>query len=498
MRNLIRKIYLIVPFLMVAAACEDPEAELFSQLPADVVTGTTSDEVINVLKKGAYASIIGNWGSHNGLWSLQEISSDEMVITQKGADWEDGGQWIRVHRHEYLPSEQAVGNGWGYCFGAVANINLLLIQFGNLEALSAELKVLRALVYLWLIDAYGNVPIVIETDTDPTPNTRTRADVFAFIESSILDNYSKLPDGPSYASINKDVANAILAKLYLNAGVYTGTTRWPEAAQFADSVIASGHYSLAGNFFASFSTNNQNSVENIFVIPYDENNAGGFNLAQMTLHYSSQASFNLQEQPWNGYSSLEEFYNKFSATDDRINSFLAGPQFAADGSRLNDISAEPSDPDGPPLTFTPDIDMLFPNALRQQGVRVGKFEFAIGAGASLSNDFPIFRLGEMYLIKAEALWRQNSASTDALSLVNQIRVRSKAIPLNALTADAMINEFAREMFAEGTRRSDLIRHGRFNQAWWEKPASATTKNLFPIPLGQIQANPDLVQNEGYN
>lgn len=497
MRNILRKLYLLIPVFVMLGACDEPEQEVFSQIPSDVVVNSDDPTVLAVLRQGAYNSLIGNWGGHNSLWSLQEISSDEMVITQKGADWEDGGQWIRVHQHEYQPTEQSVGNGWSYCFGSIANVNLLLLQFGELEALRAELEVLRALNYLWLIDAYGNVPIIREDDTDPTPATNTRQEVYNFIESSILDNLDKLPREASYASINYYVAQTILAKLYLNAEVYTGTAQWQKAADAATEVIDGGTYSLASNFFSNFSTNNRGSSENIFVIPYDENTGGGFNLAQMTLHYSSQATFNLQEQPWNGYSSLEEFYNSFENNDARKLGFLEGPQFASDGSRLEDLSAEDSDPDGAPLTFTPFISELRPNALRQEGVRVGKFEFQSGAGQSLSNDFPIFRLADVMLMKAEALWRINAGSTEALSLVNQIRDRSGADALASLTADNLLAERGRELFAEGWRRSDLIRFGRFNDTWWEKPASDVTKNLFPIPQGQRDSNPDLLQNPGY-
>lgn len=497
MRNILRKIYLLVPVFVMLGACDEPEQEVFSQIPSDVVVNSEDPTVLAVLRQGAYNSLIGNWGGHNSLWSLHEVSSDELVITQKGADWEDGGQWIRVHQHDYLPTEQSIGNGWSYCYGAIANINLLLLQFGELDALRAELEVLRAMAYLWLIDAYGNVPIITEDDTDPTPETKTRQEVFNFIETSILDNIDALPTEATYVSMNFNVAQTMLAKLYLNAEVYTGTAQWQKAADAAAEVIDGGAYSLASNFFSNFSTNNRGSSENIFVIPYDENTGGGFNLAQMTLHYSSQATFDLQEQPWNGYTSLEDFYNSFDDADARKGSFLAGPQFSSGGARLEDLSAEDSDPDGPPLTFTPEISELRPNALRQEGVRVGKFEFQSGAGQSLSNDFPIFRLADVMLMRAEALWRLNAGSPEALSLVNQVRDRAGMGPLAALTADDLLAERGREMFAEGWRRSDLIRFNRFNDTWWEKPASDVTKNLFPIPQGQRDTNPDLQQNPGY-
>lgn len=482
--------------VLIATACKEPEQEIFDGLTPEQVAKSDNPFLIDVLKASAYSRIIGAWGGHNSLWSLHEVSSDEMVITQKGADWEDGGQWIRVHQHNYGPTEESIGNSWSYLYTAVGEINLLLKQYPEVASLTAELRVLRALVYLWLIDAFGNVPIIVETDTDPTPPTKTRQEVFDFIEKSVLDNLSTLPEGNPKTTFSQLSARALLAKLYLNAEVYTGTARWADAETQIDAIINSGAFSLENNFFANFTTNNGGSSENILTIPYDEKNAGGFNLAQMTGHYLTQRTFDLQEQPWNGYASLENFYNSYNDKDARKKGFLTGPQFASDGTRLEDVSAESNDPDGAPLTFTPEINELAPNSLRQAGVRVGKFEIQTGAASSLSNDFPIFRYGDILLMKAEVLWRSGKSGI-ALEYVNQVRRRAGADPLTSIDADILLAERGREMFAEGYRRSDLIRFGKFNRAWWEKPASNPSKNLFPIPQGQIDVNADLKQNPGY-
>ena len=490
------KVFMVIPALLVAAACDAPEQEIFNDIQPDVIDNADDPTVTAILLAGAYTPLIGTWGGHNSLWSMIEVSSDEMVIAQKGADWEDGGQWIRMHQHEFLPTEESVNNGWQYVFGGLGTINNLIPGFSANENVVAELRVLRALLYLWLIDNYGNVPIITEETTDTTPANNTRQEVFNFIESSILDNIDNLVDQKTFGTVNVFVAQAMLAKLYINAEVYTGTPRWQDAADAVTAIQDAGVYSLEPNFFANFSTNNSGSSENILVINYDQDNGQGFNLPQMTLHYSSQATFDLQEQPWNGYASLEAFYNSFDDDDARIGSFLEGPQFASDGSRLEDLSFESDDPDGAPLTFTPNINMLFPNSLRQAGVRVGKFEFANGNSRHLSNDFPLFRFGDMLLIKAEALLRLGQ-DADALELVNQVRARAGVDDLTSLTLDDLLAERGREVFAEGWRRSDLIRFGKFNDAWWEKPASDPTKNLFPIPQPALDVNPDLSQNPGF-
>lgn len=486
----------LVALTIVFSACEAPDQEIFTGYTPEEIANSDNPAVVAVLKATAYSQIVGSWGGHNSLWSMHEVASDEMVIAHKGADWEDGGQWIRMHRHDYGATEESIGNAWNYCFTAVGEINLLIQQYPDVEALVAEMRVLRALVYLWLIDAYGNVPVITEDSVDPTPPTVSRADVFTFIESSIIDNIDKLPLTSENTTFNQTSARAILAKLYLNAEVYTGNARWADAETQIDAIINSGTYSLESNFFDNFKTDNAASTENILALPYDEDNAGGFNIAQMTGHYLTQETFRLEEQPWNGYASLEAFYNAYEDNDARKLGFLVGPQFAANGTRLLDISAEADDPDGEPLTFTPEINMLTPNSYRQAGARVGKFEFATGARQSLSNDFPIFRYGDILLMKAEVMMRGGNTA-GALDFVNQVRQRAGADPLTTIDNDILLAERGREVFAEGYRRSDLIRFGRYNDAWWEKPASASTANIFPIPQGQRDVNADLIQNPGY-
>lgn len=482
---------------MTMGSCWELEQEVLTGITQEQLEKNVTPELIEVLKQSAYSAVVSNWGGHDGLYSIIEVSSDELAIPQKGADWEDGGIWLRTHRHNWISTDGPYNNAWQYAFRVVGECNLLLQQYPDVEELGAELRTLRALAYLWLIDNFGNVPIIRETDRGGSPAQNTRAQVFQFIETSILENVDKLPKANKKTNLNYWTAHMILAKLYLNAEVYTGTAKWADAERILDVIINEGPYSLAPNFFANFASNNDNSPENMFTLPYDANNAGGFNLHQMTFHYSSQQTFELQEQPWNGYTALEEFYNSYGEGDVRKGSLRYGPQFRSDGvTPITDASAEASDPDGPAINFTPQINQLAPNALRQAGARINKFEVPLGAGPNLSNDFPIFRYADVLLMKAEAAWRQGKTAV-ALQFVNQVRARANAPALSTLSADILLAERGRELFAEGHRRSDLIRFGRYNSAWWEKPASQPFRNLFPIPQNQLQANPNLRQNPGY-
>ena len=214
--------------------------------------------------------------------------------------------------------------------------------------------------------------------------------------------------------MNYYAGQTLLAKMYLNSEVYTGTAQWAKVITACDEVINSGKYTLEGNYFANFNLTNSTSKEFIFAIPYDHIFFTGFNLPAQTLHYGSQFTYNLTFQPWNGFCSLEEFYNSYSDEDLRKGevgtptvkavkrgNFLAGYQFNADGTPVMDDGADGADPDGKPLNFgnfgstAGQINELGPQAWRQSGVRIGKWEFAMGGTQDMDNDFAVFRYADV-------------------------------------------------------------------------------------------------------
>ena len=526
-----------------AQSCTNLDEELYGDLAAENFF-TSDEEFISAL--GAAYSSFGGLGNHFGLWTINELASDELVITTKGGDWYDGGVLIQMHEHKYTVDNPMINNTWGWLYGGVNTANRLIYQFQQLsvsdptkketaDKFIAELRAIRALWYYWLLDAYGNVPLVTDFTNTEAPATALRKDVYAFVESELTNAINVLPeakDASTYGRMTKWAALAIRSKLYLNAQVYTGNAEWAKAAADAKTIIDGGKYNLEGTYAANFAVNNAGSNENIFVYPYDKVFAGGFNWPMMTLHYASQGVYNLTAQPWNGYSVVEEFYNSYvdpaknpgpqgpvwkglavdsnndripddvGTLDSRLSNFVVGPQYKADGTRATDpgfegpTSLQP-DPDGAPLNFTPKINEIYPNGWRQGGARIGKYQYEVGGTPNMSNDFVVFRYSDILLVRAEALWRLNAGNTEALSLVNQVRARALVTPYGALTADNLLAERGREMFAEMNRRQDLIRFGKFNDAWWEKDASTTTYNLFPIPKAQRDVNPKLTQNPGY-
>ncbi|HQQ12879.1 MAG TPA: RagB/SusD family nutrient uptake outer membrane protein, partial [Bacteroidales bacterium] len=234
----------------------------------------------------------------------------------------------------------------------------------------------------------------------------------------------------------------------------------------------------------------ENSPENIFVIPYDEDKYQGFNLHMRTLHYNSNLTYNMTAGPWNGFAVMQDHYNSYEDADKRKSGyFLVGQQYAADGSAINDQGAG-----GEPLVFDPVIPALLMDAtytavqIRMSGARVKKFEIKDGAKDNLSNDFPLFRYADVLLMKAEARIRQGQNGDE---YINPIRERAGVSALSGATLDDVLAERGREFFWEAHRRGDLIRFGKFTQAWWEKPASTADRTTFPIPQWAIDANPKL-------
>jgi hypothetical protein len=293
----------------------------------------------------------------------------------------------------------------------------------------------------------------------------------------------------------------LLAKLYLNAQVYTGTAHWADCIAACDSVINSGKYTLAGSYFDNFAIVNDGSPENIFVVPFDKINIGGNNWEMETLHYQHNLTYNLTGSPWNGYCSTADYYNQFDDVDLRKSMFLIGQQYAADGSPLKDIQT------GLPLVISKYVNELSnpADSFRLAGVRNVKYRPEAGTAGNQSNDMVIFRLADAYLMRAEAKLRSNTDLTGALADVNLIRERAYGDAthnwtLANLTLTNLYAERQREMAWEGWSRNDAIRFGTFGNA--RKPAKPADPadghlQLFPIPAPQISSNPNLKQNPGY-
>jgi starch-binding outer membrane protein, SusD/RagB family len=489
MKIIIRNIVLGSAFLLTGQACTDLTETPYDVIPTDQF-GTTPEQQAALLGP-LYSSL----GDYFGRYAELNTTTDEQVIPTRGGDWKDGDAWKRLKQHSWTPTgdDDKFNGMWAWCYNSITSINQQLGKITDKGTL-AELRALRAFYHYVALDHFRNI-IIADKIGGESPVQKTGAEAFAWIEKELKEVYPDLSEtvgGGYYGRFNKYVADMLLAKLYINAQVWTGTPKWAEAKAECDKIISSNKYALSADFFSNFSTQNQASKENILAVPYDGSKRGGFNMNMRTLHYLSQLTYNTPQAPWNGYCTATEFYNSFAENDDRKKMWIVGQQYASDGKELKD--------DGVPMAFTPEIpafEMAAGPVARLAGARSQKYEIQRnGASNDQDNDFVIFRLGDTYLIRAEANLRLGNTA-DAIKDVNMIRARVGATPVTKLTLDDMLAERGWEMAWEYVRRQDLIRFGQFTKAWKFKDASPAFRNIFPIPATQLALNPNLKQNPGY-
>lgn len=513
------KISLVAMILvMIQPACTNLDEEVFSDMTAEIFF-SDPDNMIYAFGK-AYTSLYDITGHKYGMQG-SECGTDMTVVPQRGGDWLDGGEWHRLHRHTWTPDDNMFNHWWTNIYvNGISTVNSLIYQFESLEdvdvtAAVSELRALRALYYYWLIDKFGNVPLVTEFDGPEKPFTSSRQEVYDYIENELLEsmpNLSKETGLLVYGRINYYTAQMILAKLYLNAEIYTGTPQWVKASAACDTIISSGLYDLSGNYFDNFIADASSSREVIMGVPFDEIKADGFEIHLFSLHYGLQQKYGFTAATWNGLCFQEGFFNLFEETDARRNGMLFGPQFFDDGTPVTDPSWErfspskPFDPDGENLNLTPFVNQLEPNCLRQCGARVAKFPFIAASPRYISNDLPIFRYADVLLMKAECLLRQGNAG-EALTYVNQVRARAGVTDFTEVTFENLLAERGRELFCEGHRRSDMIRFAdqipadnpmNYYAPRWEKAdVTPAYRSLWPIPQSKLDVNENLEQNPGY-
>ncbi|UCG75575.1 MAG: RagB/SusD family nutrient uptake outer membrane protein [Gemmatimonadota bacterium] len=452
-------------------------------------------------------------------YNVTEVSSDEIVIPTRGQDWFDNGRWLQIHQHQWTANNNAgldgdgLNGAWNELYGGIADANILLagletVTVSDKEIYVAEARALRAIFYWLLQDLFGGVPLATDTEIAPRPRA-TRAEIFNFVEQELIAARADLPASwPANMNgrVTTGAVDAVLASLYLNAEVFTGTVttgglqrgqaRWQDAIDAAERVINSGQYSLELDWTRNFAPDNHLSSELILVSKNLSQAGLGGSFPYRALHYNQ-----LTPTPWNGFATLAETYFKFDLADDlRADVFLVGPQVNLD-------TGEPiTDRQGNPLVYTPTIADIF-QASEAEGVRIYKWPADPGREGgdwNHSNDVGLFRLAEMYLIQAEALNELGNTGL-AVDLVNMIRERvfEPDKPLNAADynqdtfRDRILNERLYELIAEGKRRQDLIRHDKFTDPWEFKPQSEPYKILMVIPQTQLDINPDLTQNPGY-
>jgi len=446
------------------------------------------------------------------LFVTQEFTTDEAIIA-----WADGtlptlntqtwspvneflyGTYSRASYHISLANEflRQTTDEKLAARGVDANLKAEIATF------RAEARFLRAFSYVNLMDLFGNVPIT--TEADPVgffyPVQKSRAEVFAFVESELkdLDNSLVNAKANEYGRIDKVAAKFLLAQIYLNSKVYTGTERNNEVATLCSEIINSGYTFANVPYAYLFSADNdKNGAQNEFIFPIISDGVairatgGGMSfILHASIGGSMDAASRGMDGGWQGIRTRKEFVSLFpdaTATADKRGTFYT------DGQSLDITNVS---------TFT-------------DGYAVTKYinKKADGSAAQRTDipdtDFPMFRVSDAYLMYAEATLRGASTGNiaTALGYVNQIRTRAGAqnISTAQLTLDFILDERGRELFWECHRRTDLIRFGKFSggsKIWQWKggvmngAATESFRDLMPIPAKTIQANPTLKQNPGY-
>ena len=445
-------------------------------------------------------------------WKAQELSTDEAVVA-----WGDPG--IQDFHLMNWTSDNPMLKGLYYrsfyqitlanefiresSDAKLASRNITGADADNIRQYAREARYLRAFQYWALMDVFGNLPFVDESFPiagTKLPPQKTRAEIFTFIENELLAIEPGMPAPRSneYGRADKAAVWALLARLYLNAQVYTGTPRFTDAITYAKKVIDAG-YSLVSNYsWLMRADNNLNTNEFILTINYDgrytQNWGGTTFLTHAPVGGSmSAASFGI-DGGWGGLRTTKNipllFPDVTGAADKRS-------QFYTSGQNLDIFSL---------TTFT-------------DGYAITKYKNVTRTGQPGSSltwvdiDFPLFRLPEMYLIYAEAVLRGGTGGdlTTALGYINQLRTRaygnsSGNITAGQLTLDFILDERARELYWECFRRTDLIRYNKFVEGTYLWPWKGGTQNgvavpafrkLYPLPSADVNANPNLVQNPGY-
>ena len=495
---------MIMGFLTVG--CTNLDEEVYSQLPMDSY-GTTEAEINSLI-----APIYTRLRDFNAIHGIENVSDMAVTPTRRGGDWWDGGVFKEMTMGTWRPlSGNAINGVYNTSYSRITNFNQIIYLIENSPAIPdkvpylCQVRAARAQRYMWLVDCYGNVPIVTDFTDLTKPATKTRAEVYAFIMSELNDIKDKIRSdvsASSYGKFTKGVVYTMLAKMYLNAMVWnpTGGPKWQECID-ACNVVMGLNYSLEPVWKDQFNATNENSKEQILTAVNSISSSLG--VRGYTLHYLDPKALGLPGGANNGIAAMADFVRSFDPDDKRyLGSFLIGPMLdPATGQTI--ITAH-----GRPLIHTIDITMKYAidadgwgQTEQEDGARCNKWEYKKGVTA-MENDFAIYRLADVYLMKAEALVRLGIDNTEATRLVNELRKRVFTDPAKlktSVTLEDIRLERRWELAWEGWGRQDLIRFGKFLDPipGWRPNALPSFRLLFPIPQAAIDANPKLAQNPGY-
>lgn len=479
----------------------------------------------------------GLQGTYRGVYDYNTLTTDEAIIPIRGGDWYDGGFWQDLYLHTWKPSDSALEDTWDYLYKVIVLCNKALTTLNShsdllsatqLTQYNAEVRALRAMFYWYTMDMWGSIPL-ITSSTQTLADTRqsSRSEVFNFIVSELqaveplLPNEKSNLQGDYYGRMTRPVVDFLLAKLCLNAEVYSDDSwtdqshadgnnitfnvdgkqlnAWEACIAYCDKLTDDG-YTLMPNRAENFAVHNENSTENIFTIPLDKTlYAAQFRNLFRSRHYAHGGAYGTASE--NGtcatIATVHEYGYHTDSLDNRWKQdfysdtvFVDGSTIALDG--------------GDVLVYYPlevEVNLTYSPYIRTAGARMKKYEVdrnAYNDGNNPDNDIVLFRYADAVLMKAEAKVRNGESGQAELDAIR----RRVGMPLRPATLTNILSERRLELMWEGWRRNDLIRYGIYSNAYDLRPQLSGESNgyttVFPIPSNALDLNTQLSQNPGYS
>lgn len=527
--NNTKALLLLIVGGMLLNGCKKLDEKVYSELLAANFQATAQD--VPSLIAPVYTNLRGMVAGWQGYFDLQEEAANQIVTPARPNGWVDGGTYQRMHLHTWTPTQGQPNGLYNNSYRGINNANRVIYQIESGEipvptgktAIISELKVARAYYYSLLLDNHGNVPVVTDFKDTSLPKQSTRQQVYDFVVKELNDNISNLTEvanRATYGRFTKWGGKAVLARVYLNAEVYTGTAQWDKCIKECDDIITQaitkGTYALSTRYKDNFTTTNETSKELIFTVPYDEIFATENVIHMKTLDPLMQLVYPMLVQPWGGNCAVPQFIDTYDPEDQRLkDTWIQGPQYnAVTGSLV--------------INYVKTVNSLTQSA-SNEGYRIGKYEIKNGQRGGSSVDFPLYRYADVLMMKAESLLRTGKANEAAL-IVTQVRQRNFASnPAKATVTGAqlmqgssynfgtwasgqvtnvqggadvpygrMFDELSWEFAAEAKSRQDMIRFGIYaRKRWFAHLSSNTNKIIFPIPQNSLLTNVNLIQNLGY-
>ena len=478
----------------------------------------------------------GLQGTCRGIYDYNTLTTDEAMIPIRGGDWYDGGLWENMYQHQWNANDIYFYNVWKYLFKAIvlSNQSLSIIDsHKNLlsarqtREFSAEVRAIRALFYYYAMDMFGRIPLVTSYNVKLEQVVQNeRSEVFHFIFNELQEVAPLLADehsnvkGNYYGRVTRPVANFLLAKLALNAEIYTDDNwtdgsrpngkniffsvngekknAWETCIWYCEQLREEG-YELEKDYASNFAVHNETSQENIFTIPLDKNlYPNEYHYLFRSRHYQHGGAYGGASE--NGtcatVSTVKVYGYGTDHVDNRFHTNFYADTVFVDGKKVYLDN-------GDPLVYRPlELKLNLSDSPYKQtaGARVGKYEVdrtAYSDGKQVDNDIVLFRYGDALLMESEAKVRNGE---DGSTELNAIRQRV-GMPLVEASLDNILKERLLELVWEGWRRQDLIRFDRFTKAYDQRTPidgeETGFTTVFPIPQKCLDLNKNYKQNYGY-